>query len=154
MKTNWIYIIFLIFNLSCFSCRSDSNNQLSKVCIIQQDLIYFENFNPDSVTILFPTLACSECLITSKNIMNKFHVKKNIDFVIIPNYQLKNSKIIYSNQINQITNLKIDSLGMYSSFVEDDPKSIWLLIYKDRCIYKLKFEGGIEDQIIKFLDDI
>jgi hypothetical protein len=117
------------------------------------DFLNFTLEEPDSLILLFPSLACNECLVSSKRLIKYFNNKEKIRF-IIPNFSIRDSNLIYSNELSEYLNLEMDSLYRYSHYVKSDPNYIWLYAYVGDCIFKIKVEGGTEEKLLEYLDKV
>lgn len=149
MKTSLFYIIFLFL---LFSSCYNRNCKYSKNQFTDFKALKSNESMPDSVKLFFPSIACSECLVSSRTIIREFHKKDKVKLVIVPNGSIRDSKIIYSNELNEFSSVLLDSLKNYYQLIEEDPSYIWMYVYFKSCEFKIKVEGGLENEIIDYLE--
>jgi len=150
LKIKYICTILLLSNFF-ISCHEKLNEE--EIYFVDENVQFLDNSYPDSIKLLLPTLACSECLISSKNLISTFSSKDNLEFIIISTLSNKDSKIIYGDELRNNDNVKFDSLKYFYPYVEDEPKSIWILIFENNCTYRVKINGGDELGFISYLNE-
>lgn len=155
MRRFYSCIILIIFSrLLCYCSGKDGKNGFSYCGSEKREILQMGEFRADSIEMLLPTLACPECLITSKRIFNSFNKKNDIKFIIQSGSSVRDSKIIYSKELTINTGLTIDSIGSYSKITGGDTQNIWMILYNDNCVHSLRIEGGMEEDLIQFLEKL
>ena len=154
-KRFYICLGLLICSLLATYCKEKVDFNETEMCSISDPSdIFNPSYIPDSIDILLPSLACSECLVTSKNLINGFFKKKRLNFILMSNGNLRNTKIIYDNELQIKDAVKIDDSEIYKNIVSGYPQNIWLVLYKDECTYKVRIDGGMEEGLVSLLKRI
>lgn len=148
-KTFCLYIVFIVSSMTITSCHKTQDQIRLRSCgTIEKEILFRDEFSPDSIDVLLPSLACSECLATSKHLFRRFRSKEKLKFIVQPGLSMRNTKIIYSNELSQMKGLNLDSIGQYSNITGNDSQNIWIVVYDKYCEYSLRIEGGMENDLI------
>lgn len=127
--------------ISCLivGCEKSSSNHTEFQVIDLKDN-EFSRIEKDSVYLLIPSKACFECTKNAFQLIELFGNKKNCLIVFYGNNYSRDFKILFKSEISTYSNIVLDEIGKWESYVFDDPISIWVVfsLRENRLRYRVR----------------
>lgn len=137
MKRNIIKLLLISCILSGCKKSNTSQGEFQIVDLIDDE---FSEISADSIYLLIPSQACFECTKNSIQLMGLFGNKQNCSIVIFGNSDSRGFKILFKSELSKYSNIVVNQIDKWESYVGDDPFSIWVVfsLRENNLRYKVR----------------